>query len=111
MANVGPELVDQLLAQLDVVVDLAVEGEQVPARLRADGGYGIGSWLNSTSMIDSRLCAKITSLVEELHAGVVRASVMQALQGGGDRVALVGRGTGVADEHEHSAHGRHLSTG
>ena len=108
--ELGAESVDQLLPQLDVVVDLAVEGEQVPARFRA--ARRVRQRLVAQLDVDDgqALVGEDHVTVGEDHTGLVRTTVVLALQRRRDRVTLGGRGPGVTDEHEHSTHGRHLST-
>ena len=48
---------------------------------------------------------------DDLDAGVIGPTVVQALQRRGDRFPLMSRRTGVADKQEHSTHGRHPFTG
>jgi hypothetical protein len=77
-----PECVDQLLAQLDVVVDLAVEGQQVAA-------VGVRERLVAQLDIDDRqpLVREDRVQPDRLQAGLVGAPVVYAFEGLGDRAA------------------------
>ena len=92
----------QLLAQLEVVVDLAVEGQRY-----RPSAYGSGWWLCSTSMIDSRLKPN-TARSSDHDAGLVRPAVVHAVLGvadGVDRggVDAVGVGGEVGEQATHQA--------
>jgi hypothetical protein len=110
-AELGAERLRQLPAQLDVVVDLSVVRQQVPPRLRPADRVREG--LVAELHVDDRqaLVGEDHVLVGEHDAGVVGSAVVLVLEGGRDRLRVVRRGPGVADEHEHSAHGRHPPTG
>jgi hypothetical protein len=104
-AELRAELPGQLVAQLLVVVDLAVEGQQVAA-LR------VRQRLVAECHIDDRqaLVREDRVRTDHLGTGLVGPAVMQAFEGAGDGVAM---GLGVAagaEEGEQSAHGGHLCT-
>jgi hypothetical protein len=101
----GAVVAGQLLPQLDVVVDLAVEGQQVaPAR--------VGERLVAEGHIDDRepLVGEHRVVADHLDAGLVGATVVEALQRSGDRVAMGARRAVRAEEGQDSAHGGHLFT-
>jgi len=74
---------DELAAQLHVVVDLAVEGEQVAT-------VGVRQRLVAGRDVDDGqpLVGEHHVLVDDPGAGLVRTTVVQRLQGFGDRLRL-----------------------
>jgi hypothetical protein len=115
-AELGAEVARQLLAQLDVVVDLAVEGQQVAPigvrqRLVAQRHVDDRQPLVREDRVRSAVRAGVRPGVpDDLDARFVRTAVVQALQGAGDGVAVRLRAAAGAEEREQSAHGGHLST-
>ncbi len=97
-------LPDQLLAQLDVVVDLAIEDQLVPA-------VGVGQRLVAALHVDDRqaLVADDGVPPDDLHPGLVRPPVVQALQRLGDGLLVCLRLAARADEGQDPAHGEHPS--
>ena len=98
----------QLVAQLQVVVDLAVEHQHVAVG-RSGGPQRSGWWQCAMSMIDSRLNPSTTTLASSCPgAGLVRPAVAHQVRGAGHRVDQTPGGdverTGRSDQGQQSAH-------
>src|SRR5690606_2019910 len=107
----GPARAERRLAQLRIVVDLPVEGQQVaPAFIRQRLVAGGDVDDRQALVPEHRVGAHPVRRLDELHPGLVRAPVMQALQGGGDRVPVGVGGAGCAEVGEESTHGPHPRT-
>jgi hypothetical protein len=104
-------LAGQLLPQLDVVVDLPVEGDHVPTEMP------VGRWVRQRLMavlhVDDGQAfeAEDRVVTDDCDAGLVRSPVVDPFQRLGDRIPVDGGPTISTDEGEQSAHVRHLVTG